>query len=254
MSISYFEENRVNKLAYVHVPSTAAGEALPAVMFLGGFRSDMEGTKAQFLEAQCRERGQEFVRFDYTGHGKSGGKFVDGCIGVWCDDARDILDHVLKSERVVLVGSSMGGWISLLLILERAERVCGLVGIAAAPDFTEEVEAKLSDAQKERLRVDGYFEEPNEYSDEPYIFTQALIDDGRAHCLLDRAHDVSVPMILLQGKKDNAVPWQKALCIQERFGGEEVVRVIFVDEGDHSLSREGDLALLDESVVKLSLA
>ena len=250
MGVHFFDQEDGGRLAYVHVPAQENGKALPSVMFLGGFRSDMEGTKAVFLENCCRARGQEFVRFDYSGHGQSSGAFVDGTIGRWKNDARDILDRVVDGD-VILVGSSMGGWISFLLLLERAERIRGVVGIAAAPDFTKDIEAQMSDAQKMEMQQNGRVETPNDYSDEPYVFTKALIDDGRVRSLLHMQHKIDVPMILLQGKLDADVPWEKALRIQKTFTGAHT-EVVFIDDGDHRLSRDQDLALIDQSVQKIS--
>lgn len=247
MDISYLTNRRGQKIAYTYSKGTNA--ALPCVMFLGGFKSDMSGTKAIFLEAQCRARGQSFVRFDYTGHGLSDGKFEDGTIGAWHGDARRIFDSATHGD-VVLVGSSMGGWISLLFLREGISRIKGVIGIAAAPDFTLEIEERMSDAQKKIMQEKGRLEIPSEYG-EPYIFTKALLEDGKRNCLLHESHDISVPLILLQGKKDVDVPWQKALRIQEMFKGNNT-EVIFIEDGDHRLSRDEDLAVLDAAVRKIS--
>lgn len=247
MAISYHINRRGQKIAYVY--SQGVNKDLPCVMFMGGFKSDMSGTKAVFLEAQCRARGQSFVRFDYTGHGLSDGKFEDGTIGAWHDDARDIFDAVTHGD-VVLVGSSMGGWISLLFLREGVERIKGVIGIAAAPDFTLEIEARMTDMQKKIMQETGRLEIPSDYG-EPYIFTKALIEDGRGNSVLHESHSISVPLILLQGKKDADVPWQKALRIQEMFSGRNS-EVIFIEDGDHRLSRDEDLELLDNAVQKIS--
>ena len=247
MSVCYWSENRENKLAYIQTSATERGGDLPAVLFLGGFKSDMSGTKAGYLEEQCRLRGQEFVRFDYSGHGVSDGAFVDGTIGLWKRDALDILDHIVTAHDVVLVGSSMGGWISLLLLLERPERVNGVVGVAAAPDFTRDIESQLTETQRLSIESDGYVEEANEYSDDPYIFTRSLLEDGRAQSLLHKEYTVDAPITLIQGKVDNSVPWDKALRIQKCFGLTNT-NVVFVDDGDHSLSRSQDLALIDSQL------
>lgn len=248
MGVSFFQNCRGQKVAYVY--SGGGRNDLPTVMFLGGFKSDMSGTKALFLEAACRERGQSFVRFDYTGHGESEGDFEGGTIGKWRDDATEVLDKVTQGD-VILVGSSMGGWISLLLLQERRKRIKGVIGIAAAPDFTREVEAQMTNEQKEIMLKTGRLEVPSDYGDEPYVFTRDLIEDGRAQSLLDTQQKCDVPMILLQGKMDADVPWQKALRIAEVFGAENT-QVIFIEDGDHRLSREQDLALLDQAVRKLS--
>ena len=194
---------------------------------------------------------QEFVRFDYSGHGSSDGEFEDGTIGAWKNDARDVLDHVVQAKDVILVGSSMGGWISLLLLLERADRVKGLVGIAAAPDFTREISGRLSDEQNAVMMRDGRVEVPNDYSDDPYVFTRLLITDGDENCLLDKTYNVDASMILVQGKQDADVPWEKALRIQECFKSPSS-EVIFVDDGDHRLSKPNELEIIWNAVMRLS--
>ncbi len=245
MNVSY-----INNLAYMHSKASGDGKNLPAVMFLGGFKSDMNGTKAIYLEEQCKSRGQEFVRFDYSGHGLSGGEFTDGTIGSWKNDVLEIMDNVITRD-VILVGSSMGGWISLLLLFERGERIKGMVGIAAAPDFTRDIEAQINDKQRATIEKIGWLEIPNDYSDEPYIFTKSLLDDGSKHSILDKQHDVDIPIILIQGKQDTDVPWGKALKIQKSFKDSNV-EVVFIDDGDHRLSRPQDLEIIDKYIVKLS--
>lgn len=237
-------------IAYVKVPASAGGAALPTVIFMGGYRSDMEGTKALFLQAQCAARGQDFVRFDYGGHGVSGGAFADGTIGSWTDDALAVIDH-LTDGKVILVGSSMGGWISLLCALKRPDRVAGLIGLAAAPDFTREVIERLSDDHKRQLTEKGYFEEPNDYSDEPYIFTQKLLDDGHARCLLDKPINLTIPVRLIQGMRDTDVEWQKAHRIKNAITGDDV-EVILLETADHRLSRDEDLVVLGRILADLS--
>lgn len=225
---------------------------LPLVMFCGGYKSDMGGTKAMFLEAFCRGRGQGYLRFDYSGHGASGGAFEDGTIGAWRDDALDIYQAVAHGRAVILVGSSMGGWMALLMALRLGDAVKAVVGIAAAPDFTVRLwEKELSDAQRATVLKDGRLEVPNDYSDEPYIFTKALFDDGRKNLLLDRVHDLKTPMVLLQGKCDADVPWETAVEIERAFPSAPVT-TIFIDDGDHRLSRVRDLEILAREIATLS--
>lgn len=235
-------------LAYHYFPAVE-GCRLPCVMFLGGFRSDMSGSKALALEAHCRARGQGFVRFDYSGHGVSEGRFAEGCIGQWFADARDILDQVVPGD-VVLVGSSMGGWISLLLLLERPERVKGLVGIAAAPDFTVAIERELSDAQRQEVEEQGFVEVPSAYGP-PYVITKKLIVDGRERCVLSREHPIAVPVTLLHGRLDQDVPWQTAEDIARQFQGPQT-RIVYVEDGEHRLSRPEDLDLICAEVAAMS--
>ncbi len=240
--------SRIGKpdLAYVYSP----GEA-PLVMFCGGFKSDMTGSKATYLQEQCAKRGQAYLRFDYSGHGASGGEFKDGTIGSWFNDALGILTHI-DVAPFVLVGSSMGGWIALLVALARKKQIKGLIGVAAAPDFTGDLyENQFSDAQRRELDEKGYVQEANEYSDEPYIFTRALIDDGKQHFLLNTQHKINFPMHLLQGKNDSTVHWKMALNIQRVFG-ENNVKITMIEDGDHSLSRPQDLQKLDQIVQYIS--
>ena len=230
----------------------AGGEAIayrrvegaePGVMFFGGFMSDMTGTKATALEAHCRSTGRAFVRFDYSGHGESGGAFRDGTIGAWRDDALAVLDEVARGPQV-LVGSSMGGWIMLLAALARPERVKALVGVAAAPDFTEDlIWSTLDDEGRRQLTATGEIVMPCDYGEEPYPITMGLIEEGRSRLLLRAPIALRCPIHLLQGMRDEDVPWRTALRIAERFESERVT-VELVKDGDHRLSRDEDLARL----------
>jgi pimeloyl-ACP methyl ester carboxylesterase len=226
---------------------------LPTVVFLGGYRSDMNGSKALYLDDTCRAQGQPFLRFDYRGHGQSEGLFEEGTIGLWFSDALAVIDE-LTSGPLILVGSSMGGWIGLLVARARPERVQGFIGIAAAPDFTKDMEAGMTEAQKLVMARDGVVRIPNHYSDEPYTITQALIQDGPDHFLLDKPLAMRFPVRLLQGMKDEDVPWQTAFRIKNALeeGGHEDAKVLLVEEGNHRLSRPEDLAMLAEQVAALS--
>jgi pimeloyl-ACP methyl ester carboxylesterase len=226
----------------------AAGRG-PTVVFLPGYRSNMTGEKASMLADFCAARGQALLRFDYSGHGASGGSFEDGTIGIWAADALAVIDA--QSEgRLVLVGSSMGGWIALLTAHARPERVAGLVGIAAAPDFTEALMWNaLAPAERATLLRDGMLLAPSQYG-EPYVITRALIEDGRRHLLLHAPIAIDCPIRLLHGQRDPDVPWETALRIAERVVSEDV-RVILVKDGDHRLSRQQDLALLRETIASL---
>ena len=229
-----------------------AGSA-PGVMFCGGFMSDMTGTKATALEAHCRRTGRAFVRFDYSGHGASGGAFRDGTIGAWWGDAMAVLDRVASGPQV-LVGSSMGGWIVLLLALARPERVAGLVGVAAAPDFTEDlIWSTLDDAGRRTLAETGEIVMPCDYGDDPYPITMDLIEEGRDHLLLGGPIALRCPIQLLQGMRDEDVPWRTALRIAEQVESEHVV-VELIKDGDHRLSRDEDLARLTAAVEGIARA
>ncbi len=219
----------------------AAGEA-PGVVFLGGFMSDMTGEKASALDAFCRRRGRAFLRFDYRGHGASGGRFEEAAISDWLADTLAALDRLTEGPQV-LVGSSMGGWLMLLAALARPERVHALIGIASAPDFVRRMETALTADQRRDLDRQGFFLRPSEYGDGPYTITKALIEDGKRHCLLDGPIPIGAPVRLLHGMRDDAVPWRDSLRLAGCLDSEDV-RTVFVKDGDHRLSRPADLALL----------
>ena len=223
----------------------------PGVIFLPGFMSDMTGTKATTLEAACLRGGRAFLRFDYQGHGQSSGAFAEGTIGIWAEDAVAMLDELCDGPQI-LVGSSMGGWIMLLVALARPDRVAGLIGIAAAPDFTENgLKSQLTDAQLQEIDREGLVRIPSDYGDEPYIITQALIEDGRQNLLLPRTILIDCPVRLLQGLRDDAVPWQTALEIQEKLRSSDV-EVTLVKSGDHRLSEAVDLIRLTDVLAQLA--
>lgn len=216
--------------------------ASPTVVFLPGFRSDMAGTKATELAALCRERGAGCLLLDYSGHGRSGGRFEDGTIGEWTGDALILLDRLTQGP-VVLVGSSMGGWIALLAALARPDRVAALVGVAAAPDFTERLMwESMTPPERALLERDGVLMVPSAYGD-PTPVTHKLIQDGRTRLLLDRPIPIRCPVRLLHGQRDPDVPWQTSLTLAERLEAVDV-QVLLVKDGDHRLSRRGDLDLL----------
>ena len=185
-----------------HIAFAQAEGHEPTVVFLGGFRSDMTGTKAMALDDWARDAGQAFLRFDYLGHGQSSGRFEDGTIGRWLDDSLAVLDS-LTTGKLVLVGSSMGGWLSLLVARLRPERLAGLVLIAAAPDFTEEMLLKgLSATDRAILERDGRLERPSQYSPDPSVFTWRLIEEGRNHLLLKDKLFLPCPVRLLHGQNE----------------------------------------------------
>lgn len=216
--------------------------ASPTLVFLPGFGSDMTGDKAGNLAAFCGERGQAMLRFDYSGHGASGGRFDDGTIGIWAADAVCAIDRLTEGP-LVLVGSSMGGWIALLAALARPERIAALVGIAAAPDFTEVLMwERFSFEQRSTLMQTGKLHLPSHYGDATPV-TRALIEDGRQRLLLNAGIALDCPIRLLHGQADPDVPWEFALSIAERVTSADV-QVTLVKDGDHRLSRPQDLALL----------
>ncbi len=219
----------------------------PTVVFLGGFTSDMNGTKATALAAHCRSRGRAFLRFDYSGHGASEGQFEEGTVGRWAADAVDLIDRVTRGP-LVLVGSSMGGWIMCLVARARPGRVRGLVGVAAAPDFTEELAAsRFSPEQRERLDAEGRIEVPNPYGDAPTVITRELLEDGRRHRVLAGPLPFDGPVRLLHGMADEQVPW----ALSARLAGiltSPDVELTLVKSGDHRLSDARGLKLLLRAV------
>lgn len=230
------------RLAYCMTPGS-----LPGVVFCGGFKSDMTGTKAMALEVAAQTRGTAFTRFDYFGHGQSDGRFAEGTIGRWKEDTLAILDQVCQGPQVI-VGSSMGGWLATLAALARPEKVAGLVLIAPALDFTEDLMwAKMNDNQRAILLRDGILREPSEYSDEPYEYTLQLITDGRTHGLLKTGIVFDKPVRILQGMRDPDVPWEHAMKTLEAFQGDDA-RLTLIKDGDHRLSRPQDIDLLIETV------
>jgi pimeloyl-ACP methyl ester carboxylesterase len=203
----------------------------------------MTGTKALYLQEYCRGRGCAYVRFDYFGHGASSGDFALGTIGRWRDDAIAVIDSLTEGPQI-LVGSSMSGWIMLLAALARPERIAALVGIAGAPDFTEELLwPRLSPAHRRELDERGRAVLASEYDPEGYLYTRALIEDGRRHLLLGRPIALDIPVRLLHGMRDESVPWHLSLRLAECLRSRDVA-VTLIKDGDHRLSTPGDLALL----------
>ena len=268
-------------LAYHHTSGTT-----PGVLFLGGFKSDMIGTKATALEAYCQQQGWQFTRFDYQGHGESSGVFEEGTIGLWKDDALGILDKVTTGPQI-LVGSSMGGWIALLLMQRRLERIAGLIGIAAAPDFTETlIWDQLTPEEQQSLKDTGVYHAPSCYGEDPYPITWKLIEEGRKHLLLRkkesrvqstesngtksedssprepsapshvrdssraRGQSKKIPIHLIQGKQDDDVPWQTAKAIANTFN-HHPVEITLVEDGDHRMSSPEHIKLLCNTLTLL---
>lgn len=216
-------------------------------MFLGGFKSDMTGSKATALEAHCQKQGIAFTRFDYLGHGASSGHFTDGTIGEWAQNAIHILDEVTQGPQI-LVGSSMGGWLMLLAALARPQRVSGLIGIAAAPDFTERLLwAQMNDAQRHVLIEEGVFYAPSCYGEDCYPITRRLLEEGRDHLLLDADIPIHVPVRLIHGMADPDVPWQLSGMLAERLMSDDV-EVSLIKSGDHRMSQPENLAWLCQTL------
>jgi pimeloyl-ACP methyl ester carboxylesterase len=221
----------------------------PTIVFLPGFRSDMTGDKATALAAFCADRGVAMLRFDYSGHGASSGDFLEGTIGAWAADTLAAID-ALTTGRLILVGSSMGGWIALLTALARPERIQAMVGIAAAPDFTRHLMwESMAASERATLQRDGVLYVPSQYG-EPTPITRTLIEDGNKHLVLTGRIPVHCPVRLLHGQADPDVPWELALRIAEQVETPDA-QVILIKDGDHRLSRPADLDLLRQTVAAL---
>jgi pimeloyl-ACP methyl ester carboxylesterase len=215
----------------------------PGVVFIHGLRSDMNGTKALALEAHCQETGRAFLCFDLTGHGAEAHRFEEGTIGAWAADVVAMLDELTEGPQI-LVGSSLGGWLMLLAALARPDRVAGLMGLAAAPDFTERlIYAAFDEKQRRDLIEEGRVLIDDCYGQEPYAITRALIEEGRNHLLLDGPIAISRPTLLIQGQQDEDVPWQTALTLAEKLSSPQV-RVVLLKSGNHRLSEPEDLRLI----------
>ena len=244
--LAYLETNN-RRIAYHKTEGQGVG-----VVFLGGFKSDMEGTKAIHLQEWAQANGRPFLRFDYTGHGQSSGEFVHGCIGDWARDAMDAITTLTEGPQV-LVGSSMGGWISLLVCRAMPSKVRGLVGIAAAPDFTEDsMWANFDEAQRRTILEDGQLDLPSEYSDEPYIITAKLIEDGRNQLVLRTPLSLPFPVRFLQGTEDADVDQSVALRLLDHVSGEDV-RLTLVKGANHSFSTPECLVMITDAIEQVSV-
>ncbi len=219
----------------------------PGIVFLGGFRSDMTGTKALALEAWAKVEGRAFVRFDYSGHGASSGRFEDGCIGDWLADARAVI--AMTEGPQVLVGSSMGGWIALLVARDMPAKVAGLVTVAAAPDFTDAIDAELTDDERAEMSRTGRIAQPSDYG-EPYIITRVLIEDGRQRRIFGRPLHLPMPVRFLQGTADAEVPVATAMRLLDHASGPDI-RLTVVKGADHRFSTPDCLRLIETSVAKV---
>lgn len=222
----------------------------PVVVFLPGFASDMGGTKAMFLREACAARGQAMLRLDYGGHGQSGGEFINGCVGDWAADAAAVIAAACEGQKLLLVGSSMGGWIALLLALQFEPQLAAMLLIAPAPDFTETLLLpQLSDDHLALLAKEGVIYPPSEYG-EPIPLTRKLLEDGKNHLLLGGPIAVNCPVRVLHGMQDADVPWRHSVTLAECLEAQDV-RLIYIKDGDHRLSRPEDLALLRATLLAL---
>jgi pimeloyl-ACP methyl ester carboxylesterase len=245
-------------LAYVATPAARAG-AGPGVVFLGGFMSDMTGQKATVLEDWARATGRAFLRLDYSGHGMSGGAFRNGTIGRWLSDAVTVIRHASATVSglggdLVLVGSSMGGWIAVLAAMEiGGQKVAGIVTIAAAADFTDDLlPMRLGPDTLATIEAEGVFEAPSQYSDQPYVITRDLLEDGRNHLVLSGPIALDIPARLIHGTADPDVPWTQSKKLMGALTSRDV-ELILVKDGDHRLSEPHDLDRLIRVVERLCL-
>lgn len=243
----YFDAPHGPRLAFRRSPGSG-----PGLVWLGGFRSDMEGGKATTLHDMAIEDRRAFIRFDYSGHGASSGEFADGKIGDWAADSIAVLDHLTQGPQI-LVGSSMGGWTALLTALARPDRVAGLVLIAPAPDFTEALmKPELPEEALAEIAQKGVWMQPSDYGYDPSPITKTLLEDGAKHCLLGKGGiGVTAPVRILQGMQDPDVPWRHAFRLVEELESGDVVFSLIKD-GDHRLSREPDLDRLKQTVRALA--
>lgn len=208
---------------------------LPEVLFLGGFKSDMTGTKATFLESLCAERDQTYTRFDYSGHGASSGTFTDGTIGLWLSDTLAIIDKITRGP-LILVGSSMGGWLMTLAALARPTRIHALIGLAAAPDFTEElIWENLTETQQKALVTQGVIQPPSQHENESVPIALQLIEEGRQHLVLSKSINILCPVHFIHGTADRDVPYSLAQRLVQRIESENVTLTL-VKNGDHRLN------------------
>lgn len=244
----YLTTPQGRRLAYRQ--TAAKPSAAPGIIFLGGLKSDMLGTKAVALEDYAVAQGRAFLRFDYSGHGESEGEFTDGCIGDWADDAAAMISALTEGPQI-LVGSSMGGWVSLLMCRRIAARVAGLVTIAAAPDFTEDsMWAGFDAEQRAELASKGQVALPSEYGD-PYIITQRLIEDGRNQLVLRDPLHLPFPTRFLMGTADEAVDLSVAYRLLEHATGDDI-RLTVVKGADHRFSDPDCLTLMEQAVAEVT--
>jgi pimeloyl-ACP methyl ester carboxylesterase len=228
----------------------------PSLFWLSGYKSDMKGTKAAALAHWAEEAGRACIRFDYSGHGESDGEFTDGTVGRWLADSLGVFDACCRGPQV-LIGSSMGGWLALLMVRALRQRlqaapasVIGLVLVAPAVDFTEELMWKrFTPAIRQELEEKGVWARPSEYASEPYLVTRKLIEEGRNHLLLGGMIETGCPVRILQGVEDPDVPWRHAVELVSRLASDDVVLTL-VKDGDHRLSRPEDIDRLIRAVAE----
>ena len=243
--IQKIQSSNGTELAYQFQPGKA-----PVVVFLPGYKSDMAGTKATMLSQYCQRNSQACLLFDYSGHGVSGGDFIDGTIGRWTQDAVEVIKHVVGDQPVLLVGSSMGGWVMLLAALHLKQQLAGMLGIAVAPDFTEELMWQgFTLEQKSKIQEQGVIYLPSDY-DEPYPVTYKAILDGRENLLLHGPIDINCPARFIHGMQDQDVPWECTLRTIQQLSAKDV-QLRLLKDGDHRLSNDDQLAIIKQMLDEL---
>lgn len=226
---------RGNKDSIAYNRFDKKNKSLPEVLFLGGFKSDMTGTKATYLQELCQNRDQTFTRFDYFGHGLSSGEFTQGTIGLWLDDTLAMIDQVTE-RPLILIGSSMGGWLMILAALARPTRIHALIGIASAPDFTEElIWASLTESQRSAFLSQGIIQTPSQYENQGFPITLQLVEEGRSHLVLSKTLPIQCPVHLIHGSADRDVPSDLSLRLSQKVESPEVTLTLIKD-GDHRLN------------------
>lgn len=256
----FIKNENGTRLAF-HATAATHPDAGPGIVFLGGFMSDMTSQKATVLESWAQKSGRGFLRLDYSGHGASGGAVRDGTIGRWLSDAMAVIQHAGThvdgmGGGLALVGSSMGGWIATRIAQELAQsgnvqRVVGLVTIAAAADFTEELlPNRLGPEALAQIRDTGVFEAPSQYSSDPYIITRELLEEGRKHLILSGDLNLNIPARLIHGSADSDIPWTQSQKLMEALTSQDV-ELLIVKDGDHRLSEPSDLERMTDVVTRL---
>ena len=242
------KSNSGDDLAYDLIAPKQSDGAGTWVIFLTGYRSDRQGGKALHLEAQARERGFGIIRFDFFAHGDSPGDFLEGTISRWTQNAVDVIDQLTGSDKVILAGSSMGGWVMLRAALARREKVAGLLGIAAAPDFTHDLMLpKFTDEERAQLASQGFIAQPTPYDDQPYLISKALLDDGRNCLLLGGPIDINCPVSLVHGDRDEDVPLSTVERLTRLLQSQDVY-LTRIKDGEHRLSRNRDLDCIADAL------
>ena len=241
--------NNDQYLAYHKISSAQNNK--PGLVFLAGFKSDMNGTKSQAILNYAQKNDYDLLRFDYLGHGNSSEKFIDGTIGTWLQNTLDIIDN-LTDKPQILIGSSMGGWIMLLAALARPEKICGLIGLAAAPDFTEElIWNYMTSTQKETLLDKKQIDFSNEFCEDAYPISSDLIMEARNHLLLDKKINLDIPISLIHGMNDKDVPYSTSIRIAENIAGNDV-QVHLLKKAGHRLSNPDELEFIYQEITKLA--